>query len=625
MSGPKKYLRTEGAERIDQPDFEHAVEESQLAGLTQLGESFVVGSDAGQKHYVLSGFQVTDGGGGGNITVGAGAAFLSWQDQGNVEHGVLINATSAKTVTMATALTGTPNAYIKFNLQDSEFENRNFWNSLAATPVEIPRQIATRRVDSFEITFDTNSPGTEWMEVGTITIASLTGVAGSTTGITDKRAFYFEGTLAASYSPTNDWGGGTDRNVDRATYGLKGLRQFVRATQSQLFNAISQSGGGWYDDPTTLPTTAETGATQGLSLSYTKSEALSRLGDAAVRLGKRMSGNLIVSASNTYNIGEQATPWADIHSGGISLGLERLTAALADDPRIVIKAAAGNLSTKILTSIIDSITPDGTTVDIIRMPPVSSDLQLPGGLYGTLAIAVNCYYDNAVGATANVWKRYDNAKHSYLLELGTAAGDGGGMRLWFHHEASNNIWNNTGAGAVTDWTLYFGAGMRGQTVGTTTGVAKNSVVTGQVELPTGGLTAAGDLTSTATVTGSSVVSGTCTLARHVGYIEIATGGGSVTRSQINGTFSAALSGTNAVRVTLTDAFSGVNTYAIIATATGYFPSVAKATSGVMAVPVSDSIFDVFFMNEGTATNTRLDLADIAANAAIRIYIMTFGS
>jgi hypothetical protein len=93
-----------------------------------------------------------------------------------------------------------------------------------------------------------------------------------------------------------------------------------------------------------------------------------------------------------------------------------------------------------------------------------------------------------------VWTRYDNAKHSYLLELGTAAGDGGGMRLWFHHEASNTTWDNTGGGLASDWTLYFGAGMRDQTVGTTTGVGKNSIITGQVELPTGGLVSAGDVT-----------------------------------------------------------------------------------------------------------------------------------
>ena len=81
MSGPKKYLRTENGERIDQPDFEHAAEESQLAGLTQLGETFIVGSDAGQKSYVLSGFEVTNPSA-NNIQIGIGAGILSWRDQG---------------------------------------------------------------------------------------------------------------------------------------------------------------------------------------------------------------------------------------------------------------------------------------------------------------------------------------------------------------------------------------------------------------------------------------------------------------------------------------------------------------------------------------------------------------
>ncbi len=608
MSGPKKYLRTESGERIDQPDFEHAAEESQLAGLTQLGETFIVGSDAGQKNYVLSGFKVTNPSA-NNLEISIGSGILSWKDQGNVEHGVMIDMTTARTVGLSTTLAGagatTYGVYVSFNLQDAQQENRNFWNALVATPVEVTRQIATRRVDSLEVNIKTSSPGTEWMHIADIVPGSLVPAVGSTTGITDKRVFYFEGAVANTYSPTDDWGTSNDRNLDRATYGLKGLRQFARAVQAQLKGL---TGTRWFSEITSEQ-----------SVNSLETNKLDNRGAGAPTVSRgRMYGDLNPFTDNATDLGDNTTPrrWADIHAGSIWLGLGRLTAALADDPRIVIKAAAGSLSTKILTSIIDSITPDGTTIEIIRVPPVSADLQLPGGLYGTLAIAVNCYYDNTVASPISVWKRYDNAKHSYLLELGTAAGDGGGMRLWFHHEASDNVWHNTGTGTVADWTLYFGAGMRGQTVGTTTGAAKNAVVTGQVELPTGGLTAAG------VVTGSSIVAGTCTLARHVGYIDIATGGGSVTRGEINGTFSAALSGTNAVRVTLTDAFSGIDTYAISATMTGYFPSGTTYLSGPMALPVGAGIFDIYFTDQ---LGAKWNLSNVAATAAVRVYIMTFGS
>ena len=101
MSGPKKYLRTENGERIDQPDFEHAAEESQLAGLTQLGDAMLVGSDARAadttgaslttpvvKQFVLEGFAPSYSS--PNITIGTGAAILSWRDEGEVEHGAIV-------------------------------------------------------------------------------------------------------------------------------------------------------------------------------------------------------------------------------------------------------------------------------------------------------------------------------------------------------------------------------------------------------------------------------------------------------------------------------------------------------------------------------------------------------
>ena len=318
MSGPKKYVRTEGGERVNQPDFEHAAEESQLAGVSQLGDVFIVGADAGQNAYVLSGLEVTCPAL-NTISVGSGSAILSWKDQGEVEHGVILELPAAKEVILSGSIGGatTFGVFVRFNLHDEQIENRNFWNALAATPVEITRNISTRRVDALEITFkaDPETPGTEWMKIAEIIPGDLNPTTSD--GITDKRAFYFEGTLANSYAAAADWGAGTDRNVDRATYGLKGLRRFVRAMQNQLEGIVSP-GQGWYQNPATLPITPETGATAGLNLLDTKQEAFSRLGDAAVRLGKRMAGNLLPNANATYDLGESTTPrkWKDLHLSG---------------------------------------------------------------------------------------------------------------------------------------------------------------------------------------------------------------------------------------------------------------------------------------------------------------------
>ncbi|MBO77141.1 MAG: hypothetical protein CME17_06870 [Gemmatimonadetes bacterium] len=603
MSGPKKYLRTESGERIDQPDFEHAAEESQLAGLTQLGETFIVGSDAGQKSYVLSGFEVTSPSA-STIQIGAGSGILSWRDQGNVEHGVIFEMADAVTYGLSGTLSGsgsTFGVYVAFDLQDTQNENRNFWNALAATPVEVTRQIATRRVDSIKVTItaSTSTPGTgEWMHVADL-------VPHPTMAITDKRVFYFEGAVADSYDPTADWGGGTDRNVDRATYGLKGLRQFVRATQSQLFNIISPIGGGWYEDPTTLPTSTETGATQGLSLAYAKSEALSRLGDAAVRLGKRMSGNLIVSASNAYSIGEQATPWADIHSGSIWLGLARQAAALADDPRIVVQAATG-LMTKVLSSTLGGVTPNESSIEFIHLP-ATADASYPGGLDGSFAIASNCIYDNTAGALpTNAWGRYDNAHDSYLFEFGTGAGGAAGnvgFRIFYHNSASNNVWDNTPAGGAAAWTNYLtiGAGSSGNGSVYGSFTANNLLSTSWAEVgataPSGtALQPAGNLA--ARIYRSSLV-------RASGRITT-TGGGTAFLDNQQGVASIAAPTVSTIDVTLADSYqTGLNAIPLVSfdqqfsagTIAAYFtsPTVVRIEQTGLAGGFTTGTYSINFM------------------------------
>tara|TARA_E500000305_G_C4026869_1_gene242354 strand:+ start:1718 stop:3262 length:1545 start_codon:yes stop_codon:yes gene_type:complete len=325
MSGPKKYLRTESGERIDQPDFEHAAEESQLAGLTQLGETFIVGSDAGQKNYVLSGFKVTNPSA-NNLEISIGSGILSWKDQGNVEHGVMIDMTTARTVGLSTTLAGagatTYGVYVSFNLQDAQQENRNFWNALAATPVEVTRQIATRRVDSLEVNIKASSPGTEWMHIADIVPGSLTAPGvGSTTGITDKRVFYFEGAVADSYDPTDDWGSVFDRSADRATYGLKGLRQFVRATQAQLgqiLNGLVPGTADWILNATTLAATPPRIPTAGIDLVRLKNEAFSAKGSNSVYLPNTIQGDLDPDANATYDLGNSTTPrkWKDLYLSG---------------------------------------------------------------------------------------------------------------------------------------------------------------------------------------------------------------------------------------------------------------------------------------------------------------------
>jgi hypothetical protein len=240
-----KFVRTERGERIDQPDFQHGAETSQREALGEAVDAVLMGADAQPRTYILRGFQVSNPTG-NNIRVtrdsenGRGAAVLAYREGGETKYGgVLIGGDDTKEIAIDGFANGTYGVYIRFELRDDEYQNRLFWNPNAATPTEYPRLIPTRRAPSWGLAIEQTSPGVEWTK-----IASVVWNGSVDPGdITDERQFFFEGSDTNGYSVTNaEWGSTDDRNVDRATYGISGLRRFVRAVQRQLQDGIG--GGG---------------------------------------------------------------------------------------------------------------------------------------------------------------------------------------------------------------------------------------------------------------------------------------------------------------------------------------------------------------------------------------------
>ena len=439
MTGPKKYLRTEGGERIDQPDFEHAAEESQLTGLTQLTETFVVGPLAGpsypsthstgadQRFYVLSGMKVTYPAPGGSMLINVGNAILSWEDQGATENGVILNLTAAQPLTLSGTLAAAGagvkyGVYAKYSLQDAQAQNRNFWNALAATPTEITRQIFTRRVDALELTFAASgtTPGTEWMLLAEIEPAILS--AGTQTGITDKRVFYFEGAVANSYQAT-EWGEGpNDRNSDRDTYGVTGLRTMIRALQRQVSDIID-GGNSWWVDPESL-----SGGTpvDGLTLYTAKMEAYSMMGHNADRLQGSISGDVIPSNQNAYDIGQTGLPWRTAFANKAELGTYKLTtAAEAQEPRIVTAMSAFGERTKIWESAWNDGAASG--IETIR---IYRSRQLPES--------------TSVAATDNVYEMTINAEWNQATSLWECSATAAAQALLMSYAQSSQTPTQTG-------------------------------------------------------------------------------------------------------------------------------------------------------------------------------------
>jgi len=120
-----------------------------------------------------------------------------------------------------------------------------FWDPLLDE--SIVQAVNTRQVAGWQLNRvldSSGSPGSEWLRVATVV---WTGAAFGT--ITDTRTFLFEGPANSSpqtFRPT--WGGGSDRNAARETYGVKTLERFASAVLKKVEEIQSSTASvRWWD------------------------------------------------------------------------------------------------------------------------------------------------------------------------------------------------------------------------------------------------------------------------------------------------------------------------------------------------------------------------------------------
>jgi hypothetical protein len=164
-------------------------------------------------------------------------------DANQLQFGYLLGDEGTPTLTLdfsGAPASSTQAVYIRATGTQADFQNRIFWNPGGA--VEFVDNVSTRRVAGWEAIFQEQSvapPGNgEWVRIWLVTLDGASKIA----SITDRRHFYFEGQAATTYAA--EWGGGNDRNVDRAKYGVQDQHLFVQAVRSQLADTIG--AGGWY-------------------------------------------------------------------------------------------------------------------------------------------------------------------------------------------------------------------------------------------------------------------------------------------------------------------------------------------------------------------------------------------
>jgi hypothetical protein len=304
--GSKKFVRTERGERIDQPDMERISHRGPREGLNQVIDGFATGGDPSGKTqsrlYVLSGFAVTNPSG-QQIRCGGGAAILGSRDTGALRIGELqTEGDSEKTIDITSLSNGSYGVFVRLDLQPDVPANRLAWDAEAAPPTETVRNMLTRYVETWSIAIELVSPGAEWLRAATVVKS-----AGPIITITDTRDFFFEG--VTPYAVTDvEWGDTNDRNADRATYGLFGVRRFVRAVLKQI-QLIIGGASTWWQNPQ-AGTASGAGAR---SLTQLNTEKLARNG------AQTMQGDIIPDGNKTRDLGSAGARWQDVFAGNLNL------------------------------------------------------------------------------------------------------------------------------------------------------------------------------------------------------------------------------------------------------------------------------------------------------------------
>lgn len=291
--------------RIERADHEFAVDEVPSA-VARVVPGNVLTNPSGTRLWILSGFEATnDNPMTALLTVRRGVGLLSTREKGQVLSGVVaFEGDTEKVVDMTAYAVGQYAVWVRAEAVDSDFQNRIFWNP--NTQSEYTQSVATRRAANWGVRVEpvAVNPGAEWCKVAAVEVAA--GVPPLT--VTDARQLYFEGDTAASYAATisddqtyRAWGGGNDRNADRAQYGVKDLQTFTAAVRSQLASII---GASWW-----------TSVVEPLTQKVSKS-------------GDTLTGHYAPSVDDLYRLGSSSAKWSDIYTNFLHAGQIRRQPAI---------------------------------------------------------------------------------------------------------------------------------------------------------------------------------------------------------------------------------------------------------------------------------------------------------
>lgn len=228
-----KLLRVSENERLDKNDLDFAVRESVVDNTRAVVDAFLT-NESGTRSWILDGFAISNPAA-SQLRVDRGRALLPLRFGTSVKYGLVASEGEAsQTLDLSGYGAGTYGIYIKFQHLDGDTESRLFWSSSGGGS-EYPQAVGTRYSADWALRVESVNPGSEWVKIGEVALPAMT--------ITDQRNFYFEGP-AGTYA--NTWGSGTDRNADRALYGIGDLQTFTDMVRT-FIEEVKGGGRRWWE------------------------------------------------------------------------------------------------------------------------------------------------------------------------------------------------------------------------------------------------------------------------------------------------------------------------------------------------------------------------------------------
>lgn len=287
----KSYSKFERAERVDQPDLQHAAEQSHRNALTQLIEEVVLGADGSPVE--LYGWDASYVG--SVLTVIRGSAITGFRDRGVLYRAAILSGgPTSRTRNVASYADGSYGVYVRLALRPGEIKNRRIWDASSAT--EVTRLISTRTIEDWDLVVERGNPGEDYLQIATVTITG-----GSLSGYTHIGSRLFDSSRSNRAYEDADWGAAADRD-ETDTIGIRGLARWTKMVGRQLQDIIDVDFFG--NDPKG----GDANGNGPRSLSQLNSEKLARNGAQAFQ------GVFSPDAGNTRDQGSTGARWRQIYA-----------------------------------------------------------------------------------------------------------------------------------------------------------------------------------------------------------------------------------------------------------------------------------------------------------------------